>query len=134
MVVPILKNCAYCGEEFIDNTRNHSKKSCCERCRDLLWLRENDLHTKHRLRFNNVLSHGGNLNDEEKEEIIKKLEIGICDLCHKKTPFRWLCIDHDHNTGQYRGVICISCNTFIGFLENHTDLLKKALIFVNLII
>jgi hypothetical protein len=132
MVVPIVKICAYCEKEFIDNTRNHSKKSCCERCRDLLWLRENDLHTKLRLRFNNNTLHGGTLTEIEKEKIIKKLETGVCDLCHEEVPFRNLCIDHDHNTGLYRGVICKECNTFLAYLERKIDILQDALSFVGL--
>jgi hypothetical protein len=70
------------------------------------------------MRFNNILAQGGELNDNEKEEIIDKLMNSICDMCHQKKPFRELCIDHDHQSGKYRGVICLGCNTALGILES----------------
>jgi hypothetical protein len=132
MIVPISKICAYCGEEFEDTTRNNSKKVCSKKCRDSWWIEKNALSIKIRLRFNNNTNHGGTLTDLEKEEVIEKLEKGICDLCHKEKPFKLLCIDHDHNTGLYRGIICKECNTFLAYLERKIDILQDALNFVGL--
>ena len=36
-----------------------------------------------------------------------------CDVCHKvfkSTKDR--CLDHDHNNGQFRQILCNSCNTY----------------------
>ena len=39
-----------------------------------------------------------------------------CALCEK--PLDGLkCLDHDHKTGEFRGVLCVSCNTALGYLE-----------------
>lgn len=48
---------------------------------------------------------------------------GHCPICTK--PFssnRLACIDHDHETGQVRGLLCTACNYFIG--ETHDDAAK----------
>lgn len=33
-------------------------------------------------------------------------------------------IDHNHATGEVRGVLCNRCNTIVGSLENHVDAAK----------
>jgi hypothetical protein len=35
-------------------------------------------------------------------------------------------IDHDHNTGNIRGLLCNSCNKAIGLLKDNADLVQKA--------
>ena len=32
------------------------------------------------------------------------------------------CIDHDHNTGMVRGIICNICNVALGFIESRGDI------------
>src|ERR1700761_10093 len=37
------------------------------------------------------------------------------------------CVDHDHETGKIRGVLCHSCNTGIGLLGDSIGILEKAI-------
>lgn len=64
---------------------------------------------------------------------IKKLEIfksyallvvscEICGSAEKK-----LVVDHDHSNGEFRGMLCHSCNTAIGKLGDSVDRLKSAI-------
>lgn len=42
---------------------------------------------------------------------------GCCAICHlRPSNGRALCVDHDHKTGQIRGLLCISCNLGVGHL------------------
>jgi hypothetical protein len=40
-------------------------------------------------------------------------------------------IDHCHETGKVRGLLCIRCNTSIGRLEDNADLLRAAIRFLE---
>jgi hypothetical protein len=47
---------------------------------------------------------------------------GKCAICGKDrnvtSDKRRLAVDHDHETGQVRGLLCTICNTRLGILEN----------------
>lgn len=46
-----------------------------------------------------------------------------CALCRKR-PNR-LCADHNHRTGKFRGVLCVTCNTTLSKFENQPGFLKR---------
>lgn len=37
------------------------------------------------------------------------------------------CLDHDHNTGKFRGYLCHLCNTGLSNFKDNPDILEKAL-------
>jgi recombination endonuclease VII len=50
---------------------------------------------------------------------------GLCAICDAPEEsrdanrrVRALCVDHDHVTGQVRGLLCARCNSVLGFIEN----------------
>lgn len=45
---------------------------------------------------------------------------GLCWVCDDK-PSR--CIDHCHGTGEVRGALCVSCNSFLGRIEDNPKIL-----------
>ena len=64
---------------------------------------------------------------QEKELLLK--QNGKCALCDKVFPAKkWaFAVDHDHNTGRVRGILCTNCNRGIGFLKDSPTLLQKAI-------
>lgn len=40
-------------------------------------------------------------------------------------------VDHNHETGQIRGLLCQPCNTGLGLFKENTELLEKAIHYVN---
>ena len=52
---------------------------------------------------------------------------GQCLICSKLVNYMDIVTDHDHLTGKVRGLICRSCNTCLGWFENHKQVLLKYL-------
>lgn len=48
---------------------------------------------------------------------------GRCAICGME---KKLHVDHCHETGKVRGLLCIGCNTSLGKLHNNPELLRKA--------
>jgi hypothetical protein len=46
-----------------------------------------------------------------------------CAICKKSDD---LAIDHDHDTGLFRGILCRSCNAALGMFKDDSDLLRRA--------
>jgi hypothetical protein len=64
-------------------------------------------------------------------EDVKRMEIAqdfCCAICKER---RRLAIDHDHETGKIRSLLCGKCNTGIGQFDENPDLLLKAAEYVK---
>jgi hypothetical protein len=57
---------------------------------------------------------------------------GVCALCESSpTPGISLHVDHDHGTGEIRGLLCVRCNNALGLFREDADLLKRAARYVT---
>jgi hypothetical protein len=128
-----MKRCSRCGQErpLEEFTRNKSRPDGlsvqCKECRHiyyranqtrirqvrLTWQRNNrdvirDHREKKRL-----------LTPEQFSAALEK-QGGVCAICRRPpAQDRLLCIDHNHQTGQVRGLLCGSCNRAIGLLGDN---------------
>jgi len=53
---------------------------------------------------------------------------GKCAICFKSAK---LFVDHCHATRIVRGLLCVTCNTGLGYYFNRTDLLANAINYLN---
>lgn len=60
---------------------------------------------------------------KEDYEHMLNAQNGVCAICKKDSK---LWVDHNHLTGKIRGLLCPSCNTFIGYIETYSELIDKA--------
>lgn len=70
------------------------------------------------------------ISPKEYEEMHEKQK-GVCHICFKPSKTKSgvdkrLSIDHDHQTGGVRGLLCSKCNLGLGLFEDNPELLKKA--------
>jgi Recombination endonuclease VII len=63
----------------------------------------------------------------EEYDTILELQDGVCALCEcPPTPGISLHVDHDHGTGEIRGLLCMRCNNALGLFREDPNLLKRA--------
>lgn len=55
-----------------------------------------------------------------------KAQRGVCAICNKQSDKK-LAVDHDHDTGEVRGLLCGACNRGIGLLKDDAQILHKAI-------
>jgi hypothetical protein len=60
---------------------------------------------------------------EQWQEMYDKQD-GLCAICKENEA---TCVDHCHDTGEIRGLLCRTCNTGIGHLNDDPALLKAAI-------
>lgn len=62
---------------------------------------------------------------------------GVCKICEQKCdhPQRndidTLCVDHCHETGKVRGLLCNKCNSLLGWARDNIETLAKAIDYLN---
>ena len=89
----------------------------CDHLND--WRRNNWVVTNRRLRRRGAT--------QEMYNAMYEAQKGCCALCNgPEEKFTWLCIDHDHETGKIRGLLCPNCNRGLGLLKDSASLLQKA--------
>jgi len=56
---------------------------------------------------------------------------GVCALCLRATGrTRRLSVDHDHLTGQVRGLLCRPCNNVLGHARDDADFFLRCLTYL----
>ena len=76
-------------------------------------------------RFHTVASVYG-LSDEEYLNKINE-QNNLCAICGKKEVGKVLCVDHDHDTGKVRGLLCNNCNIGLGNFKDDINIILSAI-------
>lgn len=74
-----------------------------------------------------------NLTLEEIDELLIKQD-HKCALCGTSLLETKRCVDHDHETGIIRGILCYKCNTGLGWFQRfyeNPELLKKTVEYIK---
>lgn len=56
------------------------------------------------------------ISSEQYDEMLKNQQ-GKCAICQQESN-RKLCIDHNHETDEVRGLLCYKCNSILGLLND----------------
>jgi len=140
-----IKTCTYCKvekplTEFFSRGGKmaHLYKSRCKLCMQAKrqeWALDNKDHLNEWRRNNWVTTNRRLKRRGATQELYDQLyeaQKGCCAICSEpEEKFAWLCIDHDHNTGRIRGLLCPNCNRGIGLLQDNSQLLKKAASYIE---
>lgn len=69
----------------------------------------------------------------EEKELVLKLQNGECKCCGSLSPKSkkgWV-LDHNHTTGELRGVLCHPCNLILGMVNESKDHLHKLIVYLE---
>jgi hypothetical protein len=72
------------------------------------------------------------ISEADYDEALRR-QNGLCAICKSPEPGgRRECfvVDHDHESGQVRGLLCIKCNIGIGFFKDNTDVMLSAIAYL----
>ncbi|ENG0769472.1 endonuclease VII domain-containing protein [Salmonella enterica subsp. enterica] len=111
------KQCTVCGEtkprtDFYRKGRNNDVMSRCKKC-------DNATNPAHKLKSR----YGITTKDYERMFIDQG---GVCAICGSPQENRRLAVDHDHETGEVRRLLCTNCNLGLGSFKDNPQLLLNA--------
>ena len=131
-----LKICRNCGEPFLTN--NKKRVSCSVKCNTYYARRLNP--EKHnaasaaRMRNrspeqkrNQKLRESYGISLNQYNDMVK-IQNGKCAICRCNER---LVVDHNHDSGQVRELLCHGCNSGIGFFKENVDNLLKSIEYIK---
>jgi hypothetical protein len=68
---------------------------------------------------------------EKKFKEMEKKQNFRCFICKQMFPPWRLSVDHCHETGLNRGLLCRNCNTGLGMFKDSKKLLGRAIFYLN---
>lgn len=82
-----------------------------------IYAQQNKVKISKRNRLNHLKKYG--ITEDEYNQLYQK-QNECCAICgkHQSKLKRKLNIDHDHSTGEIRGLLCPKCNTALPLIEN----------------
>lgn len=126
------KGCTRCRQvkplsEFYSDPRQR-KGVCgdCKECRSLYVRTRRD-----RTRDAEFLAKYGISSDQYQELLTSQAD--RCKICGTTDKGRYdrFAVDHDHHTGQVRGLLCHSCNVGLGHFRDSRELLTSAIRYLS---
>ena len=73
------------------------------------------------------------LNPEKFQEMYDA-QGGKCAICQKEPLDNHLSVDHNHETGEIRGLLCVGCNWALGWVKEDVVTLLRMIDYINGII
>jgi hypothetical protein len=134
------KDCSVCGNRkpfdcfYNYKNKNDGKSYRCKDCDDLArkkWKEDNLVSSKLSMRKNNLKSKYGISLDAYNYLLRHQgYRCAICETTENNVigeRSHWnFAVDHNHDTGKVRGLLCNQCNRAIGMLKDDATLLRKA--------
>lgn len=114
-------SCLWCGSS-LGLVVHGSRRFCSKSCRE----KEHAVRRRENHRDNWLKKYSMTSKDYE---AMLKAQDDRCKICRTdKVPARGsFCVDHDHLTGQVRGILCTECNSGLGKFKDNPELLLAAI-------
>lgn len=96
------------------------------------WRAKNTIQFKKKqLGYHYLKTYG--ITQEQYDELFVKQK-GKCKICgrHQLTLKARLAVDHNHETGKVRSLLCTNCNSAIGLVSEDITVLKKMIKYIKI--
>lgn len=135
----IYKSCSKCGEfkrhtEFSRNSGiSHGMSPRCKECsrrkfsEDELAKMRADYASKRQHHLDYKLFQAYGITRKQWNQMTESQDYR-CASCGDVAP---LCVDHDHATGEVRGLLCTRCNTALGLLREDTEIIVALAVYIE---
>lgn len=112
------------GEFHKNRNREDGRHDQCKECRKLFSVNNKERLSEKDREYR--LKNKFGLTVDEYDSLFETQQ-GCCAICgtHQVNLSRRLAVDHCHNSGEVRGLLCPNCNTGIGNLRDSIELLQK---------
>jgi hypothetical protein len=120
-------NCKTCNI-ILENKKTKSGK--CLRCytKENKKARANTPVAKAKRRRNKIFAkYKITMAEYEAMSLKQSGKCAICFASPEDVRYGVLCVDHCHETGKVRGLLCVKCNTGLGRFEDKLQILKNAI-------
>lgn len=149
------KTCSVCGEskplsEYSFIVNKHGKTFYKTKCKTCINLKSRSVYDKGKERSRSLNSYYRNhevskekarekwrQKSKEKYNLMFLEQSGLCAVCgNSETAIRNnrlkdLAIDHDHFSGEVRGLLCQRCNLTLGLVSDDIMLLNKLILYLE---
>jgi len=125
-----MRKCSLCKIEKEEKLFSKSKGNWCLKCRSLYQMKWRKAHPFIRNNYarKGMLRRNYNLTVEEFTKISNS-QNNLCAICKKeqnRNKSMFLHVDHNHETGKIRGLLCDLCNRGLGYFMDSPKLLVEA--------
>lgn len=132
------KHCSQCGQllplECFYRRGNNKSSAACKHCTSEAGLEPARRQKRAERSRRRMLKRKYGLTAEQYNALLQA-QHGRCAVCGNsesgRKGDRHFCVDHDHNTGTVRGLLCHSCNQAIGHLQDRPDLCRQAAVYLE---
>lgn len=122
-------SCGLCQNEKSRVNRQENVEREQRRKRD--WYQEHKDEVADRMRESHLIRRYGITTAEY--ETLLEAQNGVCAICARpesSSRYGYLAVDHDHETGVVRGLLCGGCNKALGGFGDSEELLAKAIAYL----
>lgn len=130
-----MKCCNRCGigksvEDFYRSSRSgDGRQGYCKACDKVRRETPERMEAKKRSAWLAQLRKYGT-SEAEYQQMFER-QMGLCLICQKPENNIKLAVDHDHATGEVRGLLCKRCNMAIGLLDDDPHIVTRAALYLN---
>jgi len=87
---------------------------------------------EYRRNYNLMRNYGITSSDYDRMLEEQEGKCAICKSPSTNSRSKYFMVDHDHDTGAVRGLLCHKCNVLLGQADDDTTVLKNAITYLNL--